>query len=125
MISREILGHQNGWPSKDVCFMQLVNYKKNSVACSPQANYTNRATAAFRRSQCQLFPIGFTWSAQRIPTVVNLSSLDRSRYSLEIAFNYSHEAEWTPFQTHYFSENLVVPGIEPGTSGSVGRNSDH
>jgi hypothetical protein len=27
----------------------------------------------------------------------------------------THEAEWTPFQTHYFSENLVVPGIELGT----------
>jgi hypothetical protein len=25
-----------------------------------------------------------------------------------------HEAEWTPFQTHYFSDNLVAPGIEPG-----------
>jgi hypothetical protein len=25
-----------------------------------------------------------------------------------------NEAEWTPFQTHYFSENLVAPGIEPG-----------
>jgi hypothetical protein len=24
-----------------------------------------------------------------------------------------------PFQTRYFSENLVVPGIEPGTSESV------
>jgi hypothetical protein len=21
---------------------------------------------------------------------------------------------WTAFQTHYFSENLVAPGIEPG-----------
>jgi hypothetical protein len=37
----------------------------------------------------------------------------------------THEAEWTPFQTHYFSENLVAPGIEPGTSGSVARNSGH
>jgi hypothetical protein len=35
------------------------------------------------------------------------------------------KAEWTPFQTHYFSENLVVPGIEPRTSGSVAMNSDH
>jgi hypothetical protein len=26
-----------------------------------------------------------------------------------------NNAEWTPFQTHYFSENLVAPGIEPGT----------
>jgi hypothetical protein len=25
--------------------------------------------------------------------------------------SYPHEAEWTPFQTHYFSENLVAPGI--------------
>jgi hypothetical protein len=26
----------------------------------------------------------------------------------------TYEAEWTPFQTHYFSENLVPPGTEPG-----------
>jgi hypothetical protein len=39
--------------------------------------------------------------------------------------NYPHEAEWTPFQIHYFSENLVALGIEPGTSGSIARNSDH
>jgi hypothetical protein len=39
--------------------------------------------------------------------------------------NYPHEAEWTPFQTQHFLENLVVLGIEPGTSGSVARNSDH
>jgi hypothetical protein len=25
-----------------------------------------------------------------------------------------NEAEWTPIQTHYFSENPVAPGIEPG-----------
>jgi hypothetical protein len=31
----------------------------------------------------------------------------------------------TPFQTQYFSDNLVVPEIEPGISGSVARNSDH
>jgi hypothetical protein len=36
-----------------------------------------------------------------------------------------HEAEWTPSQTHYYSENLVSPEIELGTSGSVTRNSDH
>jgi hypothetical protein len=39
--------------------------------------------------------------------------------------NYLHEAEWTKFQTLYFSANLVAPGIEPYTSGSVARNSDH
>jgi hypothetical protein len=25
-------------------------------------------------------------------------------------------ADWTPFQTHCYSENLVAPGIEPGIS---------
>jgi hypothetical protein len=39
--------------------------------------------------------------------------------------NWKHEVEWTTFQTHYFSENLVAPGIEHGISGSVARNSDH
>jgi hypothetical protein len=32
---------------------------------------------------------------------------------------------WSPFYTHYFSENLEVLGIDPGTSASVARNSDH
>jgi hypothetical protein len=52
-----------------------------------------------------------------------LGFLDRSRYfCLQVS---PQEAEWTPFQTHYFSQNLVEPGIEPGTSGSVAWNSDH
>jgi hypothetical protein len=29
-------------------------------------------------------------------------------------FSCTHEAEWTPFQTHNFSENLVELRIEPG-----------
>jgi hypothetical protein len=37
----------------------------------------------------------------------------------------THEAEWTPFQNHYFSENVVAPEIELGISESVARNSDH
>jgi hypothetical protein len=60
------------------------------------------------------------------PTVVNLSFLDRSRYiSFKELLIYPHEAEWTPFQTHCYSENLVAPGMEPGTSGSAARNSDY
>jgi hypothetical protein len=38
---------------------------------------------------------------------------------------YPHEAEWTPFQTYNFLENMVTPGIEPRTSGSVVWNSNH
>jgi hypothetical protein len=38
---------------------------------------------------------------------------DRSRYFFfQVAPQLcSHEAEWTPFRTHYFSENLIAPGI--------------
>jgi hypothetical protein len=44
---------------------------------SPQANYTDRATAACQRSYCQLFRVdGVALSAQRIPTAFNLVSLD-------------------------------------------------
>jgi hypothetical protein len=45
-----------------------------------------------------------------------LGFLDRSRnFSIKYLLSCTHEAEWTPFQTHCFSENLVVLGIEPGT----------
>jgi hypothetical protein len=41
--------------------------------------------------------------------------LDRSRYfSVKQLLSCTHEAEWTPFQTLYFSENLVAPRIESG-----------
>jgi hypothetical protein len=50
-----------------------------------------------------------------VPTTVNFGFLDRSRYFLNSFnfFNCPHEAV-TPFQTHYFTENPVAPGIEPG-----------
>jgi hypothetical protein len=63
------------------------------------------------------------FSPQWIPTAVNLGFLDWSHYfSIQVA---PHEAEWTPFQTHYYSENLVALGIEPWISGSVARICDH
>ena len=73
---------------------------------------------------------GVTWSAQRVPTAVNLCFLDLEPllFSFKQLLNSpheAHEAEWTPFQTHYYSENLVPPEIEPETSVSVDRNSDH
>jgi hypothetical protein len=34
-------------------------------------------------------------------------------FSIKQLLSCTHEAEWTPFQTHYFSEN-VAPGIDPG-----------
>jgi hypothetical protein len=49
---------------------------------------------------------------------VNLGFLDRSHYFLfNWLLSYPHEAVWTPLKTHCFSENVLAPGIEPGTSG--------
>jgi hypothetical protein len=38
-----------------------------------------------------------------------LGFLDRSRYFFFLSR--TQESEWAPFQTHYFSQNLVAPGI--------------
>jgi hypothetical protein len=36
-----------------------------------------------------------------------------------------HEAEWTPFQTHYFLFFSGSAGNRTRASGSVAKNSDH
>jgi hypothetical protein len=72
---------------------------------SPQANYTDQATAACRRSDCQLFAdkgchvVSVTDPYGRI-----LGFLDRSRY-----FSIAPQLYSRPIT--FF---LVVPGIEPG-----------
>jgi hypothetical protein len=53
------------------------------------------------------------------PYVSILGFLDRNLYP------FFQLAEWTPFQAHYFSENPVVPGIEPSTSGTLARSFEH
>jgi hypothetical protein len=48
-----------------------INLKLKLHGLSPRANYTDRATAACRRSHCQLLRIeGATWSAWRIPMAI-------------------------------------------------------
>jgi hypothetical protein len=78
--------------------------KKKLHGLSPRANYTDRATAACRRSDLPAF-------AYRGCHVVSVKDpyghihgfLDRSRYfSNKYLLSCTHEAEWTPFQTHYF-----------------------
>jgi hypothetical protein len=89
--------------------------KKNLYGQSRRANYTDRATAACRRSDCELF-------ADRVCHVLSVTDpydrildfLDRSRYfSIKQLLSCTHEAEWTPFQIHYIFF-LVVSGIEAG-----------
>jgi hypothetical protein len=56
------------------------NTKLNSMVWVPRANYTDRATAACRRSDCQLVRIeGATWSAWRIPPAVLETLTDASK----------------------------------------------
>jgi hypothetical protein len=57
-------------------------FQINSVALSPQANYTDRVTAICRRTLLPTFVEGGLSRDQRggFPTAVNLSFLDRSRY---------------------------------------------
>src|SRR5215510_191291 len=70
---------------------------------------------------------GVTWSAQRNPTAVNICFLDRSRYffyssSSSIDLTRLNGPRSRPTTTQ---KNLVAPRIEPETSVSVARNSDH
>jgi hypothetical protein len=59
------------------------NKQKNSVAPSPQANYTDWATTTCRRNLVPTFVDRGMSRGQRggSPTVFNLSFLDQSRYS--------------------------------------------
>jgi hypothetical protein len=91
---------------------------------SPWANYTGRATAACRRSDRQLLWI--TWSVISVtdPYGRILGFLDSIRYfSIKQLLSCTHEAEWTPFQTHCFFFGSV--GNRTRASGSVANNSDH
>jgi hypothetical protein len=60
------------------------------------------------------------------PTAVFLILyIEAATFSSNQLLSCTHEAEWTPFQIHYFSENLLAPGIKTVISGSVARNYDH
>jgi hypothetical protein len=63
-------------------FQPVYVNKTVSVALSPQAKYTDSATATCRRNLVSTFADRGMSRGQRrgSPTVVNLSFLDRSRY---------------------------------------------
>jgi hypothetical protein len=62
-------------------FQRLSDFNiKKLRGFGPLANYADRATAACWRSSANFLRIeGVAWSAQRIPPVVRLGFLDRSR----------------------------------------------
>jgi hypothetical protein len=57
--------------------------------------------------------------------VISVLWTGAATFSFKKLLNCTHEAEWTPFQTNYSSENLVAPEMGPGAFESVARNSDH
>jgi hypothetical protein len=102
--------------------------KTHSVALSPQANYTGWATATCRRNWVPTFVdrgVSRGSAADHPRPLISVFWTGAATFlSTNSSFILSR-AEWTPFQTHCYSENLVVPGIEPGISGLAARNSDH
>jgi hypothetical protein len=84
-------------------FMLSMN-KQKLHGLSPRSNYTDRATAASRRSGCQLLRIkGATWSAWRVPTAV---------FSAFFFF-------------FFFPRKSGSAGNRTRASESVAKNSDH
>jgi hypothetical protein len=91
-----------------------LDKKKKLHGLSPLANYTDRATAACRRSDCQLLRIeGATWSAWRIPTAVFSVYRHEPLLFYKVALQL-YSRGWVnpvPDPLLFF---LVVLGIEPG-----------
>jgi hypothetical protein len=103
----------------------ITKTKTKLHGLSPRANYTDRATVACRRSDCQLLRIeGATWLAWRIPTAVFSVSRQEPLLFYQVAPQLSHEADWPPFQTDYFFFSGSA-GNRSRASGSVAKNSDH
>jgi hypothetical protein len=69
------------------CNRLTLHLKKTKLhGLSPWANYTDRATAACRRSDCQLLRIeGDTWSAWRIPRPYSRFSRQESLLFYQVA----------------------------------------
>jgi hypothetical protein len=105
-------------------------YKQTiTVAFSQQASYTDWATAIGWWILVPKFEDRTVSRGQRggSRTAVNLSFLEWSRnFFLSSSSSFIlTRAEWILFQTHCYSEILVAPGIESGTSESTARNFDH
>jgi hypothetical protein len=113
------------------CLMTINNMKNQShhISTSPpsQTLYWSPKIKLWPPSTSELYrPSDRRLSAKLVTTFADIgcdgSLRPYSRISIPepllfLSSNSSivtHEAEWTPFQTHYFSENPVASGIEPG-----------
>jgi hypothetical protein len=93
----------------------------------PRVNYTDRATAACRRNDCQLVRIeGATWSAWRFPTAV-LSRFSRQEPLLfyQVAPQLYSRGWVDPVPDPLLFFFLVVQGNRTRDSGFAAKDSDH
>jgi hypothetical protein len=97
--------------------------KKKLHGLSPRANYTDRATAACRRNDCQPLRIeGATWSAWRIPTAVfSVFQTGASTFLSSSSSAVLMRVDPVPDPLLFFGS----AGNRTRASGSVARNSDH
>jgi hypothetical protein len=94
---------------------------KNHILHIKKTPWSESVSELYRSSDHRLSAKWLPTFADRGCHVVSVTSLRLySRFSrqepllfYQVAPQFAHEAEWTPFQTHYFFF-LVVPGIEPG-----------
>jgi hypothetical protein len=109
-----------------ILHMALIKLKKTKFCgLSPRVNYTDRATAACRRSDCELLRIqGATWSAWRIPTAVSRFSRQEPLLFYQVAPQL-YSRGWV----HPVPDTLLFfpgsAGNRTRASGSVAKNSDH
>jgi hypothetical protein len=106
----------------------LKNKQTNSVVLSPQADDTDWATATCRRNLVPTFVDRGVSCGQRGESIRSLISVfytGAATFLSSSSLFILTRAEWTPFQSHCYSKNLVAPGMEPRTSGLAARNSDY
>jgi hypothetical protein len=100
----------------------------HSVVFSPQANYTDWATSSCWRNLVPTFADIDVSRGQRGESPRSLISVFYTGAANFLSSSSSFiltRAEWTLFQTNCNSENLAAPWIEPGTSASAARKSNH
>jgi hypothetical protein len=111
----------NAWCNLHVSFK--YRYQKLH-GLSPRANYTDWATAACRRSDCQLLRIyGGTWSAWRIPTAVFSVYRQKPLLFYQVAPQLYSRGWVDPVPDPLFFSGSA--GNRTRASGSVAKNSDH
>jgi hypothetical protein len=100
------------WSKSMITFCKQL---KNSVAWVRERTIPTKRPQLVGEVSANFLRIdGATRSAWRIPTAVFSAFQTGAVFYLKYLLNFTLEAEWTPFQTHYFSENLAGPGIESG-----------